>query len=249
MFFSHTQLFILLILVYRWRYQSLYDWLYLYEWHECNWFGDNGLFCWCCHEFNAWQSEYITCICHWNIIADDENHHVGHLLLTIRNIQFDGVTNHRNGQFACDCGEIKPLFGYGHRWHFSSRFHCASDHFLCVHTAKSIHIHSPHGTGTCYGIWHSVEVFSIFRSHSWCRRRHQHQWHLIVFFSSSATLPVTIQCLEEKNKVNPQVSRFMLPIGATINMDGTALYEAVAAIFIAQLRGIPFSLGKVIAVR
>lgn len=41
----------------------------------------------------------------------------------------------------------------------------------------------------------------------------------------------------------------MLPIGATINMDGTALYEAVAAIFIAQLRGINLSLGKVVAVR
>lgn len=41
----------------------------------------------------------------------------------------------------------------------------------------------------------------------------------------------------------------MLPIGATINMDGTALYEAVAAIFIAQLRGIPLSLGKLFAVR
>lgn len=41
----------------------------------------------------------------------------------------------------------------------------------------------------------------------------------------------------------------MLPIGATINMDGTALYEAVAAIFIAQLRGYHLSLGKVVAVR
>lgn len=41
----------------------------------------------------------------------------------------------------------------------------------------------------------------------------------------------------------------MLPIGATINMDGTALYEAVAAIFIAQLRGIPLSLGNIIAIR
>lgn len=45
------------------------------------------------------------------------------------------------------------------------------------------------------------------------------------------------------------ISRFMLPVGATINMDGTALYEAVAAIFIAQLRGIPLSLGKIFAVR
>lgn len=75
--------------------------------------------------------------------------------------------------------------------------------------------------------------------------------HFLNYFVkfSSATLPVTIQCLEEKNKVSSKISRFMLPIGATINMDGTALYEAVAAIFIAQLRGIPLSLGKVVAVR
>lgn len=66
--------------------------------------------------------------------------------------------------------------------------------------------------------------------------------------SSSATLPVTIQCLEQNNHVDPRVARFVLPIGATINMDGTALYEAVAAIFIAQLRGISLSLGNIIAI-
>ena len=53
--------------------------------------------------------------------------------------------------------------------------------------------------------------------------------------SSTATLPVTIDCLETKNGVDPLVSRFVLTIGATINMDGTALYEAIAAIFIAQV--------------
>lgn len=53
---------------------------------------------------------------------------------------------------------------------------------------------------------------------------------------SSATLPVTIRCLEEKEKIDSRVARFCLPIGSTINMDGTALYEAVAAIFIAQVR-------------
>jgi len=53
--------------------------------------------------------------------------------------------------------------------------------------------------------------------------------------SSSATLLVTIEAMERKNNVDPRVTRFVLPIGATINMDGDALYEAVAAIFIAQV--------------
>ncbi|XP_071041947.1 excitatory amino acid transporter 3 [Parasteatoda tepidariorum] len=66
--------------------------------------------------------------------------------------------------------------------------------------------------------------------------------------SSSATLPITIQCLEEKNNIDQRVSRFCLPIGATINMDGTALYEAVAAIFIAQIRGVTLSAGNIIAI-
>lgn len=49
--------------------------------------------------------------------------------------------------------------------------------------------------------------------------------------------------------LDPRITRFVVPIGATINMDGTALYEAIAAIFIAQVRGIQMSLGKVIGVR
>ena len=66
--------------------------------------------------------------------------------------------------------------------------------------------------------------------------------------SSSATLPVTINLLETKNKVDPRICRFALPIGATINMDGTALYEAVAAIFIAQVNNMELSLGQICAV-
>ncbi|CAH1278814.1 unnamed protein product [Diabrotica balteata] len=66
--------------------------------------------------------------------------------------------------------------------------------------------------------------------------------------SSSATLPITIRCLEDKNGVDSRVARFALPIGATINMDGTALYEAVAAIFIAQVRNVPLDFGTLVAI-
>ncbi|KAJ8306020.1 hypothetical protein KUTeg_016565 [Tegillarca granosa] len=66
--------------------------------------------------------------------------------------------------------------------------------------------------------------------------------------SSSATLPITMNCLEEKNGVDPRVTKFVAPIGATINMDGTALYEAVASIFIAQHIGQDLGVGEVIVV-
>lgn len=60
--------------------------------------------------------------------------------------------------------------------------------------------------------------------------------------SSSATLPVTMECAVEKGGVSKQSSEFVLPLGATINMDGTALYEAAAAIFIAQAIGVDLTL-------
>ena len=63
--------------------------------------------------------------------------------------------------------------------------------------------------------------------------------------SSSATLPITMEALEKKNNIDSRITRFILPIGTTINMDGTALYEAVAAIFIAQLRELPLDAGTV----
>lgn len=66
--------------------------------------------------------------------------------------------------------------------------------------------------------------------------------------SSSATLPITISCANKKNNIDIRIAKFCLPIGATINMDGTALYEAVASIFIAQLRQIPMDPGKIAAV-
>ncbi len=60
--------------------------------------------------------------------------------------------------------------------------------------------------------------------------------------SSSATLPVTMDCVENNLKVDKDVAGFVLPLGATINMDGTALYEAVAAMFIANLYGIELNI-------
>lgn len=57
--------------------------------------------------------------------------------------------------------------------------------------------------------------------------------------SSAATLPVTLRCLKERNGVRAEAVDFVAPLGATVNMDGTALYEAVAAVFIAQAWGIP----------
>jgi len=69
------------------------------------------------------------------------------------------------------------------------------------------------------------------------------------FSYSSATMPVTLHCLEVNNHVDPRVSTFVIPVGATINMDGTALYEAVAALFIANVNKITMNFGNVVTIR
>lgn len=62
--------------------------------------------------------------------------------------------------------------------------------------------------------------------------------------SSAATLPVTMECIEDNMGVNRNISSFVLPIGATVNMDGTSLYQAVAVIFMAQMHLVDLSLGQ-----
>ncbi len=62
--------------------------------------------------------------------------------------------------------------------------------------------------------------------------------------SSSATLPLTMEAIEHKSGVSNKITSFTLPLGATVNMDGTALYECVAVIFIAQFYGIDLSLSQ-----
>jgi Na+/H+-dicarboxylate symporter len=62
--------------------------------------------------------------------------------------------------------------------------------------------------------------------------------------SSAATLPMTMECVEENLGVKKEISSFVLPLGATINMDGTSLYQAVAAVFIAQIYGMDLTFGQ-----
>ena len=66
--------------------------------------------------------------------------------------------------------------------------------------------------------------------------------------SSNGTLPLTLTCVEERAKISNRVGSFVLPLGATINMDGTALYEVVAVLFIAQLRGLELTFAQQIVV-
>jgi Na+/H+-dicarboxylate symporter len=60
--------------------------------------------------------------------------------------------------------------------------------------------------------------------------------------SSAATLPITLRCAEQHLHVKKDIANFVIPLGATMNMDGTALYEAAAALFIARLAGIELDL-------
>lgn len=66
--------------------------------------------------------------------------------------------------------------------------------------------------------------------------------------SSNATLPLTMTCVEQRAGISNKISSFVLPLGATVNMDGTALYEAVAVLFIAQMSGVDLSLTQQIIV-
>ncbi len=66
--------------------------------------------------------------------------------------------------------------------------------------------------------------------------------------SSSGTLPVTLECVQRNLGVSRPVSSFVLPLGATVNMDGTALYEAIAALFVANIYGIELSLASQLVV-
>ena len=112
-----------------------------------------------------------------------------------------------------------------------------SDNCSCVN------IESTWSQNPLYIIYTSLIDLVLFFISLWC--------YLVTFSffcNSAATLPTTIRCIEENNNVDPRISKFVLPLGATVNMDGTALFEAVAAIFIAQLNNDELSAGKIVAI-
>jgi Na+/H+-dicarboxylate symporter len=88
-------------------------------------------------------------------------------------------------------------------------------------------------------------LYFIGRVNPWAHFRAMRPALLLAFStaSSSGTLPVTMRCVEDGCRVSKRVTSFTLPLGATVNMDGTALYECVAVMFVAQVMGVDLSLG------
>ena len=108
-------------------------------------------------------------------------------------------------------------------------------YFLTVLAALLIHL---------FVVLPSVVRF-IGKSDPWAHFRAMRPALLLAFStaSSSGTLPVTMRCVEENVGASQRVSGFVLPLGATVNMDGTALYECVAVLFVAQVMGVEMGLG------
>ncbi|MCK4548902.1 MAG: dicarboxylate/amino acid:cation symporter, partial [Candidatus Krumholzibacteria bacterium] len=94
----------------------------------------------------------------------------------------------------------------------------------------------------------AVRLFSGMKTRDFFRGIRPAQLIAFSTSSSSATLPVTMECAEDNLGVSEEVTSFVLPLGATINMDGTALYQGVAAVFIAQVYGIDLSFGDQITI-
>ena len=107
--------------------------------------------------------------------------------------------------------------------------------FYCIAIVLGLAIHTLITYPTLLKLFTPVRIIDFFRGIAPAQ--------LVAFSTSSsgATLPVTMECAEENVGVSEEVSSFVLPLGATINMDGTGLYQAIAAVFIAQTIGMELS--------
>ena len=100
----------------------------------------------------------------------------------------------------------------------------------------ALFLHTTLVYGTIIKLFSKLKVLDLFKG--------MRNAHAIAFSTSSsaATLPLTMDCVENKLGVSKKVSGFVLPLGATINMDGTALYQGVATVFIAQVYGLDLNI-------
>lgn len=144
-------------------------------------------------------------------------------------------------------GEAGHVLHHGALWSVCARPHPAAALLLLLHTQKPLQLYQGAAAGSRHRLGHILEVNKdgcVFVCVRACLF-----WILILCLHSSATLPITMKCLLENCGVDRQIARFVLPVGATINMDGTALYEAVAAIFIAQVNEYDLDFGQLVTIR
>lgn len=93
-----------------------------------------------------------------------------------------------------------------------------------------------------------IHFFSRTKSGYFIKKMYPVQLLAFTTSSSAATLPLTLETVQRDLKVSDEVSTFVLPIGATINMDGTSCYQAIAVVFIAQVMGISLGLSEILSI-
>lgn len=168
--------------------------------------------------------------------------------------------------------EAWHVLHHGHVWFVCARPYPAASLLLLLYSQKSLPLYPRAAAGSRHRTGHVIQVrrdrflviylsqvdvaqslgclcFNPKKYVLYWTSSHWLSWQCVLFLCSSATLPITMKCLLENCGVDRQIARFVLPVGATINMDGTALYEAVAAIFIAQVNEYDLDFGQLVTIR
>lgn len=129
--------------------------------------------------------------------------------------------------------------------------------FLCVLTAQlgmeTVKAMSVYMGSVLLGLvlllcFYLMLVALVGRRSPWLFLKHIRNAQILAFSSSSsaATMPITLRVAEDKLKLRPEISDFVIPLGTTINMDGTAIYQMIAALFLAQVFGIDLTTGETV---